>query len=218
MCSFGEVEAVRNFKYLGSIVNNENMIQEEITARIASAHKCSWAPSKLLRSRRISRRTKLKIYTTMIRPIITYGGETWTLTQELNRQLMVFERTILRRIFGPIYDPELHAWRIRHNEELDRLAGFAPLTNFIRAMRVRWAGHLARMDDQTPTKQVFMGRPEGRRPPGRPRKRWEDVIRTDISSTGLRNARRWMDVAADRGRWRQLVVAARDRRRPTPAE
>ena len=92
------------------------------------------------------------------------------------------------------------------------------MTIVLRAMRMRWAGHLARMEEDTPAKQVFMGQPEGRRPRGRPSKRWRDVVQADVSSTGLRNARRWMDVAEDRQQWRRLVVAARDHRGPAPAE
>ena len=92
------------------------------------------------------------IYTTMIRPVVTYGGETWTLTQELNRRLSVFERMILRRIFGPVFDAELNAWRHRHNEDVEQLAGIPTISNFVRAMRIRWAGHLARMEEHTPAK------------------------------------------------------------------
>ena len=119
---------------------------------------------------------------------------------------------------GPIFDPELHAWRIRHNAELQQLCDIPPITSVIRSMRLRWAGHLARMEDDSPTKRLFLGQPEGRRPPGRPRKRWRDVVTTDLSTTGLRNVRRWTEVAQDRRRWRQLVIAARDHRGPEPAE
>ena len=218
MFSFGEVEGVANFKYLGSLINFDNDLAVEVEARIASASRSSWSLSKLLRSRRNSRRTKVQVYVSVIRPILTYGGETWALTDELSRRLEVFERSILRRILGPVFDPDLHAWRVRHNEEVYRLCDLSPVTSILRSMRLRWAGHLARMDDDSPPKRCFLGRPDGRRPPGRPRKRWEDVLRTDLSSTGMRNVRRWMERAADRQQWRHLVVAARDHRGPAPAE
>ena len=85
MFSIGEVEAVRDFKYLGSTVKDRNEMEVEIMARIASASRSAWSLNRLLRSRRVSRRTKITIYTTMIRPIVTYGGEAWTLTHELSR-------------------------------------------------------------------------------------------------------------------------------------
>ena len=131
---------------------------------------------EILRSRALSRRTKIQVYMTIIRPVLVYGAETWTLTQELSRRLLVFERNVLRRIVGPVFDPELHAWRIRHNAELQQLCDIPPITSVIRSMRLRWAGHLARMEDDSPTKRVFLGQPEGRRPPGRPRKRWRDGL------------------------------------------
>ena len=73
--SFGEVEAVQDFKYLGSLINANNNLAVEIEARISSASKSSWSLSKILRSRRTSRRTKRQVYVSIIRPILTYGGE-----------------------------------------------------------------------------------------------------------------------------------------------
>ena len=92
--SFGEVEGVTNFKYLGSTVNRDNDMEVEVAARIASASKCSWSLNKILRSRALSRRTKMQVYVTIIRPVLVYGAETWTLTQELSRRLLMLERSI----------------------------------------------------------------------------------------------------------------------------
>ena len=196
--AFGEIEAVKTFKYLGSLLHYDNDTNIEVLARVAAGSRCAWSLNRLLTSRSVSRRTKLQAYASIIRPIVTYGGETWSLTQEMERRLLVFENSLLRKIFGPVFDQDQQEWRRRHNDELRQLSDMPPITSVVRSMRLRWAGHLVRMPDEEPVKQVFLGRPEGRRPPGRPRRRWEDVLRSDLSSTGLRNVRRWMDVAADR--------------------
>ena len=91
---------------------------------------------------------------TIIRPAVTYGGETWRRTKKQERKLFVFENGILRRIWGPVYDEQEGTWRRRHNEELRRISGVAPITNFLRSQRLRWAGHVVRMEDDRIIKKV----------------------------------------------------------------
>ena len=100
------LEELNGFKYLGSILQSDARIEEEIDARIAGASKCSWALKHLIKSRYLTRTTKIQIYTTIIRPVATYGCECWALTKELERHLLVFEHGILRRILGPVRDAE----------------------------------------------------------------------------------------------------------------
>ena len=112
------------------------------------------------------------MYVTIIRPVATYACECWTLTQELERRLLVFEHGILRRILGPVRDEETRQWRRRHNRELRELTHLPPITSYVRSQRLRWAGHVARMNPDTLLRRVLDSRPElGRRPPGRPRLR-----------------------------------------------
>ena len=170
-CGGMELEAVENFKYLGSTVTAENRVEEEVKIRIAAAARCSWALAKVLNSNILSRRTKVKAYTTIIRPVLTYGCETWRLTKDLERKLEVFENGILRRICKPVFDAELGQWRRRHNNELREMTKVPFITSTIMAQRLRWAGHVARADENRLISQVARGQPEGRRPPGRPRMR-----------------------------------------------
>ena len=95
--------------------------------------------------------------------------------------LLVFERRILRRIYGRVFEDEAGEWRIRHNIELIELSNLPPITSFIRSQRLRWAGHVARLEDGNLTKEVARGRPHGRRPPGRPKQRWEDNVKSTWS-------------------------------------
>ena len=95
------LEVVDTFKYLGSTLTADNNIMEEVLLRVSAASKCSWALKKIIGSRILSRSTKVQAYATLIRPIATYACETWSLTKEMERVLLVFEHRILRRISNP---------------------------------------------------------------------------------------------------------------------
>ena len=185
--------------------------------RIAAASRCAWSLNKTIKSRQISKVTKTLIYKTVIRPVLTYGCETWRLTKALERRLGVFERGVLRRIWGPVIDAETGEWRRLHNHELMELARIPAVTNIICSHRLRWAGHVARMDEVRPPRQVLDGVPAGRRPLGRPRKRWEDNVKEDLEAVGVRR-QRWKEQAQDRLRWRELVRAAKELPGPAPPE
>jgi len=114
-----ETEQVRSFKYLGSTVNTDSKIEEEIKERIALGNKAFFANKKIFQSKLISENAKLKLYFSVIRPVVTYACETWILKETITNRLMVFERKILRKTFGPTY--ENGSWRIKTNEELEKL-------------------------------------------------------------------------------------------------
>jgi len=98
---------------------------------------------QLVNSSLISRNSKLQIYRTLVRPVVTYGSESWTLTMEGERALAVFERKILRKIYGPVKENEL--WRIRRNDELEAIIKGENIVRFIKCQRIRWLGHIERM-------------------------------------------------------------------------
>ena len=205
------LEVADSFRYLGSTVTTDNDMAEEVLIRISAASKCSWAIKDILASKLLSRATKLQAYTAIIRPIATYACETWSLTKDMERMLLVFERRILRRIFGPVRDADTGEWRIRHNAELIELSRLPPITSYISSQRLRWVGHVARLPDGSLVKEVARGTPFGRRPPGRPRMRWSDNIVADLASLGVQDPQDWWDHAQDRLQWRLLVQAAKDR-------
>ena len=131
------------------------------------------------------------------------------MTKELERRLLVFERGILRRIYGNVRDEVTGEWRWRHNHELRDLSHLPPITSYVRSQRMRWAGHVARKPDDQLVKQVLLGTPYGRRPVGRPRLRWNDCLMADLRLLQVREPQRWMDAAQDRRAWRLLVDAAK---------
>jgi len=111
-CRKYEFEHMKEFTYLGSQLNQTNSNSSEIQARILSGNRCYYAYGKLMKSRSLNRSSKLKIYKSLIRPIVTYGCEAWTLTNRDEQYLRIFERRILRKIFGPVQNED-GFWRIR---------------------------------------------------------------------------------------------------------
>jgi hypothetical protein len=114
------LEQIHSYKYLGSIINIDNCVEEEIRERIMSGNKAYYANRLIFKSKLVNRKSKLKIYRTIVRPVVVYGCETWVLKEAIKQKLLVFERKILRGIFGP--PKELNGtWRIKTNSELNKL-------------------------------------------------------------------------------------------------
>jgi len=97
-------EKVEEFKYLGTTLTNQNSILDEIKSRLKSVNACYHSVQNLLSSSLPSKHLKIKIYRTIILPVVLYGCETWSLTLREERRLRVFENRVLRRIFGPKRD------------------------------------------------------------------------------------------------------------------
>jgi transcription termination factor 2 len=111
---------------------------------------------------------------------------------------------VLRRIFGPKRDGMTGGWRKLHNEELLNLYSLPSIIRIIKSRRVRWAGHVARMEEKRNVYRLLVGKPEGKRPLGRPRHGWIDNIKMDLLEIGL-NVVDWIGLAQDRYMWRALV-------------
>jgi len=119
----------------------------------------------------------------------------------------MFENMVLRRIFGPKRDEMTGEWRKLHNEELNDLYCSPNIVRVIKSRRMRLAGHVARMGERRGVYRVLVGKPEGKIPLGRPRRRWEDNIKMDLLEVGC-GGMDWFQLAQDRDRWRALVIAA----------
>jgi len=100
-------------------------------------------------------------------------------------KLRVFEHMVLRRIFGPRKEEVTEEWRRLHNEELNDLYSLPNIVRVIKFRRMRWAGHVACMGEERGAYRVLVGKPEGKRLLGRPRRRWVDNIRMDLQEGGL---------------------------------
>ena len=123
------------------------------------------------------------------------------------------QNRVLRRIFGPRRDGVIGEWRKLHNEELKDLYSSPNIVWLTKSRRLRWAGHVARIEEARGVHKVLVEKPEGKRPLGRPRRRWEDNIKMDLEEVG-RCCEDWMELAQDRDRWRALVSTVMNFRVP----
>jgi hypothetical protein len=195
---------VTEFRYLGSYVTSDNDTNFEVAARIQSGNRCLFALGHLFRSRVLSRRAKLRIYNTIIRPVVTYGCDTWSLTVRAQERLLVFENKVLRRILGPRRDPTTGRVRMRSNDEIRRLTGQPLITSVIKSRRLKWAEHVVRAPPSRYIRQVLEGRPTSPRPQGRPRIRWEDSVAADARRLGVPD---WRDACQERPDWKKVYSA-----------
>ena len=146
-------------------------------------------------------------------PVVLYGCETWSLTLREERKVRVFENMVLRKLFGPRSDEVTgECWRL-HNEQLNVLYASPNILRVIKSRRMRWAGHVARMDVEMGVYRVLVGKPEGRGPLGRPRRRCVNNIRLDLQEVGSVYME-WIRLSQDRDSWRTLVSAVMNLRIP----
>jgi len=129
------------------------------------------------------------------------------------KKLRVIENMVLRRIFGPRRDEVTGEWRRLHNEELKDLYSSPNFVRVIKSRRMRWAEHVARMGEERGVYRVLVGKPEGKRPLGRPRRTWVGNIRMDLQEVGCGYVD-WIGLAQDTDRWRTLVSAVMNLRVP----
>jgi hypothetical protein len=125
----------------------------------------------------------------------------------------VFENRVLRRVFGSKRDEVTGEWRKLHNEELNDLYSLPNVMRVVKFRRMRWAGHVARMGVERGVHWVLVGKPEGKRSLGRPRRRWEDNIKMDVEEVGGGSGD-WIELAQDRHRCRALVSTVKNLRVP----
>ena len=123
------------------------------------------------------------------------------LKENIKTKLRVFERKALRRIYEPTKESD-GTWRIKSNEELNRLIGNKNIINFIKAQRLAWFGHLHSMPDNSMVKKVYEWSPALTRSLGRPKNRWEDDVKSDITNMKITN---WRDCIRNRPKWKESV-------------
>jgi hypothetical protein len=137
----------------------------------------------LLSSRLLSKNLNIRIYRTIILLVVLYGCETWSLILKEERRLRVFENRVLSRIFGPKRDEEIGEWRKLH-EELNGLYALPNTVRLLKSRRMKWAGNVARKREGKSVYRLLVLKPEGRRPLGRPRRRWENNIKIELQELG----------------------------------
>jgi hypothetical protein len=140
-----------------------------------------------LRSKAVSRTTKIGMYKTIIRPVVLYGSEAWCLTADDEKNLRIWERKALRTIFRPICVAGY--WRNRTNEVARQLYGELDIVTEIKKGTLKRLGHVVRMSEEREVKGLYQNTPEGSRSVGRPSLRWMDDVREDLRKMGVTNWR-----------------------------
>lgn len=204
------IEIVDDFPYLGSIVSSSGSLATELTTRLAKASRafgCLRAP--IFTDRTLTIKTKRLVYTAVVLPTLLYGAETWPLKAEHIRRLNAFHHACLRTILGL---SRLVQWKERlSSEAVGRLVGVDhDMADIVRKHRLRWLGHVARMNDDRLPKRLLFGELLATRPRHGPRKRWRDVVSSDLTVLDL-TASSWYAAAQDRQSWRTLCQQKKDR-------
>jgi hypothetical protein len=181
----------------------EGRISECVKDRIQTGNRTYAAKHHMLKSEIIKTYVKMQVYKMLIRPVVTYGSKTWTLTKSDENLLRIFERKILRRIYRPVREGGI--WRTRNNEELNRSINGEDIVEFIKAQRIRWLGHVERMEVGVMPRKMMEGRLFVGSRRGRSHFRWMD----DVADLKVMKIQQWTEKMKDRGQWRLVVEEAK---------
>ena len=200
------IDILDSFTYLGSEVHNDGGSTHEVVRRIGLAYGVMDSlNSSIWRCRYLCRRTKIRVFKTLVLPVLLYGCETWTLNADLKRRIDVFGTRCLRRIMGYRWDDFVSNQRLLHETES------RPITSIVRQRQLRLYGHVARLPEADPSHQVLSltDNPGWRRPRGRPHRSWLGQI--DESCRELLNMGRgpaWRLARGNPQEWRRRVGVA----------
>jgi hypothetical protein len=151
-----------------------------------------------------AKNVNIRIYKTIILPVVLYGCETWSL---------ILRNRVLGRIFGLKSDEVIGGWRKLRNEELHNLYSSPSIIRMMKSRSMRWAGLVASMEEKRDAYRFLVGNPEEKIPLGGPRRRWEDNIKMDLREIGW-GGMDWIDLAQDEDQWRALVNTVMNLRVP----
>ena len=193
-----ELKNVDHLKYLGSVIDKDGTIDKDVDLRVQFALS-SWRKlTGVLYDRKIPLRPKAKVYEAIIRPVLTYGSESWAMKVTNKRKIATTEMRMLHGILGVSRREHMR------NEDIRRILHITPIDKVMRGGRLRWFGHVQRRDADNVTRRVMELAIPGARLRGRPKKTWHHQIKDDTTAVGVTE-----DVALDRNEWRR-------RTRPTP--
>ena len=191
------LEVVDSFVYLGSSLSKDGTLDSEVLLRIQKATKSFGALENCVWSdRNITLKTKVSVYKSCVLTALLYSSETWT---TYRKHVKLLDQKFLRRVLNIRWDtftPD--------TEDLSR-AEVDSVESIIMRNQMRWAGHLVRMEDTRLPKRLFFGElKNGKRPSHKPKKRFKDVIKSNLKAMGL-NVNDWQSSAIDRLEWRKAI-------------
>lgn len=194
-----KIEQVEEFKYLGVTLEETGKQEAEINERIDKTIKLYYAMNqKFINKKEITKQTKIKVFNTIYRPVLTYGCESWNLSIRQKNKIQAMEMKYLRRVLGVTREDRIRNIQIR--EEL----GVKPVTHFIEQRQLSWWGHIQRMNNNRQVKLVYEARPQTKRKRGRPRKTWNQEISRILHERG----KTWVEaknLAKNRKEWKKFI-------------
>ena len=197
-----QIEIVSDFTYLGSNITRDGEVKEEVKCRIGKAARafgCLQRP--VFRNRHFSAETKKNVYRAVVLSVLLYGAETWAVKAESVRRLNNFHNRCVRTIMGV---SKYQQWkeRITSRQLAEAFGMEVTMAHLLMKQRLRWLGHLARMEPSRMPKQLLYGELEKKRPTHGTKRRWRDLVTADIKAVNMDDG--WYDLAQDRKAWQAL--------------
>lgn len=193
------LQNVKRFKYLGSFVSKDCSMKEELTSRIQAVSSAyGRLRSRVFDSHDLTTSTKIQVYNQCLMPLLMYGCETWTLYSTDVKQLRTIQQRHLRRILKIKWDDYVS------NEEVLSRSNVEDIEVMLTRSRMRWLGHVSRMENDRPTKALLYGElAEGSRQVGRPKLRYKDTCKNALRCGGLLGV--WQNLVTTRSEWKSAV-------------
>ena len=189
-----EVERVTHFKYLGTSIEEEGGMETEIVKRVGAGWRNWKKCSGVLCDRRMPVKLKGKVYRTVVRPAMLYGAETWATTKRQESRIEVNEMRMLRWMCGVTRKDKIR------NEHIRGTTKVVQASRKITERRLKWYGHVMRMEEDHVVRRVMTKAIPGKRKRGRPKTRWKDVCKRDMQTVGLREGDE-----GDRAYWKETI-------------
>ncbi|XP_062849141.1 uncharacterized protein LOC134311436 [Trichomycterus rosablanca] len=195
-----ELEVVRDFVYLGSTISDSLSLDSELNKHIGKASTTmSRLAKRVWNNRKLTEHTKVQVYRACVVSTLLYGSETWTLQARQEQKLNTFHMRCLRRIFNITWQD-----RVPNTTVLER-AGTPSMFTLLKQRRLRWLGHVVRMDEGRIPRDLLYGElAEGKRPTGRPQLRYKDVCKRDLKALDI-NLNTWEALANERSSSKHTV-------------
>ena len=194
-----QLEQVPEFVYLGAVISEDGSCEADIKRRIGLAAGTFGNLTTIWKAKNITIKTKVKVYETMVVPILLYGSECWSLKKTDERKIQTAEMSWLRRMIGIS-----RLQRIRNEVIRKHLGQETSLVHRIQERRLKWFGHVSRMSQDRLPYVALHTKIHGQRNRGRPRRRWIDTISEDLEQKGL-SMKEVATLMPDRNAWREVT-------------
>ena len=186
------LEEVTEFQYLGAVVSGAGGGAEDLQNRIKKARVAFSNLKNIWNSNNISRNTKLKLYKSLVKPVLMYGAETWKMTKSDNKKIDTFELKCLRKILRIRWEEHIT------NVEVMRRTGISEISKEVQQRRWKYIGHILRKEQDNDCVTAMTWAPEGRRKRGRPKMTWRRTVEKEREDAGIRSWKQARTIAMDR--------------------